>query len=95
MVAIAPIVAKIFIVHLAEEEWVVERGRMVWELMAGPCLEHAAEVWWPGGKVVGKKLESIQEKVGRKPLGASDTVVGVAVHGKLGWKQLEEGREEK
>ena len=28
----------------------VECGMMVWELMARPSLEHAAEVWWPGGK---------------------------------------------
>ena len=28
----------------------VERGRLVWELLARPSLEHAAEIWWPGGK---------------------------------------------
>ena len=37
----------------------VERGMMVWDLMARPSLEHAAEVWWPGGKVVGRKSESV------------------------------------
>ena len=69
--------------------------RMAWELMARPCLEHAAEVWWPGGKVVGKKLEAVQDRAGRKLLGASNTVSGVAVRGDLGWRRLEERREEK
>ena len=33
--------------------------------------------------------------MGRKLLGASDTVAGVAVRGELGWRKLEERREEK
>lgn len=28
----------------------VERGRLVWELLARPSLEHAAEVWCPDRK---------------------------------------------
>ncbi len=43
----------------------VERRRMAWELMARPCLEHAAEVWWPGGKVVGRKLETVHARPNR------------------------------
>ena len=29
-------------------EWAgeVDRGRMVWELLARPRIEYAAEVWW-------------------------------------------------
>ena len=26
----------------------VDRGRMVWELLARPSMEYAAEVWWTG-----------------------------------------------
>jgi len=49
----------------------VERGRLVWELLARPSLEHAAEIWWPGGNAASKKL---QDKVGRQLLGVSRTV---------------------
>ena len=73
----------------------VERGRLVWELLARPGLEHAAEIWWPGGKAANKKLEAVQDKVGRRLLGASRTVAGVAVRGDLGWRKLEERREAK
>ena len=40
-------------------------------------------------------LEAVQERVGRKLLGASRSVAGVAVQGDLGWKKLEERRVEK
>ena len=73
----------------------VERGRLVWELLARPGLEHAAEVWWPGGKTVNRKLEAVQERIGRRLLGASRTVAGAAVRGDLGWRKLEERREER
>ena len=73
----------------------VERGRLVWELLARPSLEHAASVWWTGGKVASKRLEAVQDRVGRRLLGASRSVAGVAVRGDLGWKKLEERREEK
>ncbi len=42
-------------------------------------IEHAAKVWWTGGKTANRKLEAIQERVGRKVLGASGTVAGVAI----------------
>ena len=53
----------------------VDRGRLVWELLARPGLEHAAEIWWPGGKAANKKLEAVQDEVGRRLLGASRTVL--------------------
>ena len=64
-----------------------------------PCkarlIEHAAEVWWPGGKTVNRKLEAVQERIGRRLLGASRTVAGAAVRGDLGWRKLEERRKER
>ena len=45
--------------------------------------------------MVGRKLEAVQDRIGRKLLGASNTVAGVAVRGDLGWRRLEERREEK
>ena len=41
----------------------VERGKLVWELLARPCLEHAASVWSTGGNVASKMLEAVQERV--------------------------------
>ena len=73
----------------------VEWGRLVWKLLARPSLEHAASVWWTGGKVASKRLEAVQDRVGRKLLGASRSVAGVAVQGDLEWKKLKERREEK
>ena len=73
----------------------VERGRLVWELLARPSLEHAAEIWWPGGKIANRNLEAVQEKVGKQLLGASRSVPGAAVRGDLGWRKLEERREGK
>ena len=49
----------------------VECGRLIWELLVHPSLEHAASVWCTGGKVANRKLEAVQERVGRKLLGAS------------------------
>ena len=63
--------------------------------MASPSLQHTANVWQTGGKVANRKLEAVQERVGRKLLGASRTVAGAAIQGDLGWKRLEERREEK
>ena len=51
-------------------------------------------MWWTGEKAACKNLEKIQEKIGRK-LGGSSTVAGAAVRGDLGWRKLEERREEK
>ena len=67
----------------------------MWELLAHTSLEHAASVWWTGGKLASKRLEAVQHRVGRKLLGASRSVAGVAVRGNLRWKKLEERREEK
>ena len=72
-----------------------ERGRLLWDLVARPGLEHAAEVWWPGGKTAGKRLEAVQDRLGRRLLGASRTVAGEAIRGEMGWRKLEERREEK
>ena len=47
-----------------------------------------------GGRNAYRKLESAQMKVGRRLLGASNTVAGVAVHGDLRWRKLEERSEE-
>lgn len=41
-----------------------------------------------GRKDVGRRLEAVQDKVGRKLLGASRTVAGEAAHGKLGCRKL-------
>ena len=76
-------------------EMEVERGRLIWEQLARPCLECAFEVWWTGWKAVCKNLEKIQENTGRKLVGGSSTVAGGAVRGNLGWRKLEERREEK
>ena len=27
----------------------VNRGRLIWELLARPNMEHVSEVWWTGG----------------------------------------------
>ena len=35
----------------------VDRGRMLWELLARPSMEYAAEVWWTGGHSACRKLE--------------------------------------
>lgn len=47
------------------------------------------------GKTVGKRLEAVQDRLGRKLLGASRTVAGEAIRGEMGWRKLEERREEK
>ena len=60
----------------------IDRGRFIWELLARPAIEHAAKVWWVGGKVVRRKLE---ERVGRRLLMSGPTVAGVAARGEFGW----------
>ncbi len=65
----------------------------MWELLARPSMEYAAEVWWTGGHSACRKLESSQMKMGRRLLGASNIVAGVAVEVDLGWRKLEERRE--
>ena len=36
--------------------------------MGTSSLEHAAEIWWPGGKIANRNLEAVQEKVGKRLL---------------------------
>ena len=62
----------------------VDRGRMVWELLTRSSQEYAAEVWLIRTNAR-RKLESVQMRVGRSLLGASNTVAGGAVLGDLGW----------
>ena len=47
----------------------VDRERIVWELIGKPSVEHAAELWWSGGRSACRKLESAQMRVGRRLLG--------------------------
>ena len=42
-----------------------------------------------------ERLEAVQDRLGRRLLGASTTVAGEAVRGEMGWRKLEERREEK
>ena len=44
--------------------------------------------------IVHAELELAQMRVGKRLLGASNSVAGVAVQGDLRWGKLEEGREE-
>ena len=44
----------------------VNSGRLIWQLLARPCLEHASEVWWTGWKTACKNLKNNQEIFGRK-----------------------------
>ena len=64
----------------------VDSGRIVWELMGRPKVEHAAEVWWSGGRSVSRKLESAQMRVSRR-------LLGQAIQWQE-WRKLEERREE-
>ena len=66
----------------------------MWELLARTSMDYAAEVWWTGGHSACRKLESSQIKIGRRLLRASNIVAGVAVQGDLGWRKLEQRREE-
>ena len=52
------------------------------------------EMWSSGEHSACRKLESAEMRVGRRLLGASNTVARVAVQGDLGWRKLEERREE-
>ena len=66
----------------------------MWELLARPSMEYATEVWWVRGRGACRKFESSQMKMCRRLVGANNTVSGVAVQGDLGWRKLEERREE-
>ena len=47
----------------------VDSGRIVWETIGRPSVEHVAELWRSGGCSVCKRLESSQIKMGRRLLG--------------------------
>ena len=57
-----------------DEQVEVDSGKMVWELLVRPCMEYAVEVWWTGGRSACRKLQSAQMKMGRRLLGASNTI---------------------
>ena len=82
-------VGKVFWMSKVNGEMEVDRGRMVWGLIGRQSVEHAAEVWCQGGYSVCRKLESAHIRVGRRLLGARNTVARVAVLGDLGWRKLE------
>ena len=67
---------------------------MAWELLARRSMNYAAEVRWHVRHSACRKLAVSQMKMGRRLLGASNTVAGVTVQGDLGWRKLEERREE-
>ncbi len=55
-----------------------------------PAVNYAAEVRWKGTKAQQKKLDTVQEQVGRKILGASRSMASCAVRGELGWRTMTE-----
>ena len=70
-----------------------EQGAAIWESMGLPTVNFAVEVSWKGTKAQQKKLDAVQEQVGRKILGASRTVASCAVMGELGWRKMAERSE--
>ena len=44
----------------------VNRGKIVWELLARPSMEYAAEVWWTVGRSACRKQELVQIRVNRR-----------------------------
>ena len=57
-------------------------------------MNFAVEVSWKGTKAQQKKLNAVQEQVGRKILGASGSVASCAVMGELGWSKMTERSED-
>ena len=57
-------------------------------------MNFAVEISWKGTKALQKKLDVVQEQVGRKILGASRTVASCAVMGELGWRKMTERNED-
>ena len=49
--------------------------------------EYSAEVWWTGGCNACRKLVLAQIRVGRRLLGESNRVAGVAMQEDLGWRK--------
>ncbi len=71
-----------------------ERGAVIWETMGLPAVNFATEVSWKGTKSQRKKLDAVQEQVGRKILGASRSVASCTVMGELGWRTMTERSED-
>ena len=72
----------------------IERGAIIWESMGLPAVNYAAEVSWKGTKAQQRKLDAVQEQVGRKILGASRSVASCSVMGELGWRTMTERSED-
>ncbi len=71
-----------------------ERGAVIWETMGLPTVNFATEVSWKGTKSQQKKMDAVQEQVGRKILGANRSVASCAVMGELGWRTMTERNED-
>ena len=56
----------------------------LWEILARPVLEYAAEVW--GGPW--DEAEKFQREIGKAILGISGNVANDAIMGELGWWEL-------
>ena len=58
-------------------------------------MDYAAAIWWTGGESSAhRKWELVQMSMNRRLLKASGSIAGVAVQADLGWRKLEERREE-
>ena len=71
-----------------------ERGAAIWESMGLPAVNFGVEISWKGTKAQQKKLDAVQEQVGRKILEASRTVTSCALMGELGWRKMTERSED-
>ena len=60
-----------------------ERGAVGWETMGLPNVNYAAEVRWNGREAQQRRLDAVQEQVGRKLLGGSRSVASCVVMGDL------------
>ena len=69
-------------------EMKVDRGRLIWKLLARTCLEHASEMWWAGRRQHAGLVKN-SRNIGRK------LVPEVAVRGNPDRRKLEERREDK
>ena len=71
-----------------------ERGAAIWESMGLPAVNFGVEISWKGTKAQQKKLDAVQEQVGRKLLEASRTVASCTVIRELGWRKMTERSED-
>ena len=81
------------VVWMSNVNWKIEvdRGRMVWELLARSSLEHAAEICLTGALLI----ESSVKMRGEDVCCRLATLVGGLVLGNLGWRKLGVRREKK